>query len=114
VITNGSGIVASVIRGGLLLKLTTHLDVQYAAVMILIRITGGIKMKRLSSKITYVLVYSDNYQGEVFTHEAYKQLRLSMSTGDFNSHRFMVVPQYEIDPDETIIQVEDLNMEQAA
>lgn len=41
-------------------------------------------------------VYSDNYQGEIMTLEAYNELRLIMSTADFHTHKALTL---EINPD---------------
>jgi len=35
----------------------------------------------------YLLVNSDNYENVIMTEEAYLELRLQMSTGDFHTHR---------------------------
>lgn len=39
------------------------------------------------STMTLVLVRSDNFEDAVFTKEAYKELTLTMSTGDFHTHK---------------------------
>ncbi len=43
-------------------------------------------MKKLD-KILVVKLFSDNYNGELMTIPAYRELRLQMSSGDFGSHR---------------------------
>lgn len=40
----------------------------------------------MKSKLV-IKVWSDNYDGVLFDFEAYKELRLQMSTGDFHTHR---------------------------
>ena len=54
---------------------------------------------------TVIRVISDNIEGYM-TFEAYKELRLQMSTGDFHTHTHEVV---EVPEDTEVIELSDLN-----
>jgi hypothetical protein len=41
----------------------------------------------MKTKTLFVRVYSDNFQGEIFEQDAYNELRLQMSTGDYACHK---------------------------
>lgn len=47
--------------------------------------------------IHVIKVYSDNYDGICFTKDAYKELTLQMSTGDYHTHTAIdtLSPDYE-------------------
>lgn len=57
---------------------------------------------------TVIKLWSDNFNGELVSHEAYKEIKLRMSTGDFGTHRRKVVPRPKRKPvmelDEILIQ----------
>ena len=36
-------------------------------------------------------LYSDNFDGQLVTKDAYNLIRLSMSTGDFHTHRAKII-----------------------
>jgi hypothetical protein len=57
---------------------------------------------------TVIKVYSDNYDGQLMTFDAYKELRLQMSTGDFHTHKTEIV---ETDDTDAVISLEDFLLE---
>lgn len=54
---------------------------------------------------TVMKVYSDNFEGELLTFDAYRELRLQMSTGDFHTHKAIVI---EVSDDTNVLTIEDL------
>lgn len=60
---------------------------------------------------TVVRVNSDNFENELFTFEAYTELRLQMSTGDFHTHTHEIV---EVPADATVIELSDFLNEEGA
>lgn len=59
-----------------------------------------------------IRVFSDNYDGQLMTTEAYHELRLQMSTGDFHTHKYEWVGLGCIQLDDfdwdQVIELEDL------
>jgi len=56
----------------------------------------------------YYRVYSDTFNGHVFTEQAYNILKNQLGNGDPNFHDFKVISSVEIEPHEKIHDVEDL------
>ncbi len=54
-----------------------------------------------------IRLFSDNFEGSLLTFEAYKEVRLQMSTGDFHTHKAI---QLEIEDgiDAEVLDVSDL------
>lgn len=53
---------------------------------------------------TLILVNSDNFENQLMTFEAYAELRLQMSTGDFHTHTHEVVESLS----EDVLELADL------
>ena len=51
-----------------------------------------------------ILVTSDNFDNQLMTFEAYAELRLQMSTGDFHSHKYEAIESASND----VIELSDL------
>jgi hypothetical protein len=54
---------------------------------------------------TIVKVWSDNFNGDAMTFDAYRELRLQMSTGDFHTHRYEIT---EIPIEDDVITPEEV------
>jgi len=54
---------------------------------------------------TVIKVKSDNFNNELLTFDAYKELRLQLSTGDFHTHRHEII---EVDFDTPVISLDEL------
>jgi hypothetical protein len=54
---------------------------------------------------TVVILTSDNFKATCVSFEAYREIRLSMSTGDFHTHEYEVV---EVPENQEVIEVDDL------
>lgn len=47
------------------------------------------KQGAIHSDITVIQLFSDNFNGDYLTPEAYNEVRLQMSTGDFHTHKVL-------------------------
>lgn len=59
---------------------------------------------------TVIRVDSDNYSNALFSFEAYRELRLQMSTGDFHSHSYEIL---EVPSETEVIELDQLVNEEA-
>ncbi len=64
-------------------------------------------MRQLKQQL-YYLVNSDNFENSYMTPEAYKELTLQMSSGDFGSHNAKAVPKNEIPQGAQVLELDDL------
>lgn len=54
---------------------------------------------------TVIKLNSDNFENTYLTFDAYKEIRLSMSTGDFHTHKHEIV---EVDEDTEVLELNDV------